>query len=62
MSVWTASAVDALRAVLSKDARIDTRDSPSFAESSARWSDLGTPKPGLIVHPSSEEDVQAIVR
>lgn len=53
MSVDTSS----LQALLSPGARID-----SDASQSPRWSEYKAPRPGSVVHPATEEDVQITVK
>ena len=53
--------IDALKAALSSGASIDYKGDESYKTTAARWSDLGTPKPGAVVNVASEEDVVAVV-
>jgi hypothetical protein len=57
-----AASLGAFRASLSPAASIDLKGGANYALSSARWSDLGTPKAGAVINVASEEDVVAAVR
>ena len=57
-----ATTLTALRASLSPAASIDFKGDANYAVSSARWSDLGAPKPGAVINIASEEDIVAAVR
>jgi hypothetical protein len=54
--------LDALTARLSSAATIDIKGDANYATSAARWSDLNTPKPGVVVNVTSEADIEATVR
>lgn len=54
--------LDALGHLLSANARINLPESPEFAGSSARWSELGGPKPGAVIMAATEDDVVAAIR
>lgn len=53
--------LDILKSALSAEATFDTIGEESYEKSAARWSDLGTPKPGVVVNVASEADVEATV-
>jgi len=53
--------LEALKASLSAEATLDVKGDENYAVSAARWSDLNTPKPGVVVNVSSEGDIVAAV-